>query len=47
MMLLFKDEKLRKDLIEKERVQIGKFSHKSAHILFEIIKDTATKNPLS
>ncbi len=47
MMLLFKDEKLRKDLIQKERVQIGKFAHKSENFLFEIIKDTATKNPLS
>jgi glycosyltransferase involved in cell wall biosynthesis len=47
MMLLFKDEKLRKDLIEKERLQIGKFSHKSESILFEIVKDIATKNPLS
>jgi glycosyltransferase involved in cell wall biosynthesis len=47
MMLLFKDEKLRKDLIEKERVQTGKFSHKTENILFEIIKETATKNPLS
>ncbi len=46
MMLLFKDENLRKDLIEKERLQIGKFSHKSESILFEIIKDIATKNPL-
>lgn len=47
MMLLFKDEKLRTDLIEKERAQIAKFSHKSEGILFEIIKDIATKNPLS
>jgi glycosyltransferase involved in cell wall biosynthesis len=46
MMLLFKDEKLRKDLIEKGRVQIAKFTHNSEGILFEIIKDTATKNPL-
>jgi len=48
MMLLFKDEKLRKDLIEKERVQINKFSEKkNEEILFEIIKSIETKNPFN
>lgn len=45
MMLLFKDEKLRKDLIEKESLQIAKFlNQKNEDILFEIIKDVLKKN---
>lgn len=48
MMLLFKDEKLRKELIEKGCVQIEKFSaKKNEEIWFGIIENTATKNPLS
>ena len=48
MMLLFKDEKLRRDLIEKETVQLKKFSEKkNEEILFELIKSIGTKNPFN
>jgi glycosyltransferase involved in cell wall biosynthesis len=48
MILLFKDEKMRRDLIEKESVQAEKFlQKKNKNILFEIIENTITKNPLN
>jgi glycosyltransferase involved in cell wall biosynthesis len=48
MMLLFKDEKLRRDLIEKERAQIEKFlQKKNEEVMFRIIKNITTKNPFN
>jgi glycosyltransferase involved in cell wall biosynthesis len=48
MMLLFKDEKLRKDLIEKESVQIEKYSRKKNNeTLFRIIEDIVNNLPSS
>ena len=48
MILLFKDEKMRRDLIEKESVRAEKFlQKKNKNILFEIIENTITKNPLN
>ncbi|MGN6532093.1 MAG: glycosyltransferase family 4 protein [Ginsengibacter sp.] len=45
MMLLFKDEKLRKDLIEKEAAQIEKFSQKKKEeVLVGIIKSVFTNS---
>jgi glycosyltransferase involved in cell wall biosynthesis len=44
MMQIFKDEKLRKELIEKETNQLNQFSdRKRGDILFELIKNTAIK----
>jgi glycosyltransferase involved in cell wall biosynthesis len=45
MMQIFKDEKIRKQLIEKEKTEIEKFSNNNEEILFEIIKNAAKKNP--
>jgi len=45
MMQIFKDEKIRKQLIEKEKTEIEKFSNNNEDIIFQIIKNTATKNP--
>lgn len=48
MMLLFKDEQKRKELIGKEKLEIEKFSDETRdEILFELIKNEAKKNPLS
>ncbi len=48
MMLLFKDEQKRKELIEKGKLQIEKFSGKKRDgILFELIQKVAKKNPFS
>ena len=47
MMLIFKDEKIRKDLIEKEKVQIKRFSEKNnEEILYQMIKKLIKKNLL-
>lgn len=46
MMLLFKDEQKRKDLIQKGKLEIEKFSvKKEDEILFELIENEAKKNP--
>lgn len=47
MMLLFKDEQKRKDLIQNEKLQIEKFPDKNTDkILFKIIENEVKKNPL-
>lgn len=47
MMEIFKDEQKRKELIEKGKSQIEKFSdNKRDEILFELIENEAKKNPL-
>ncbi|MEO8820944.1 MAG: glycosyltransferase family 1 protein [Ginsengibacter sp.] len=48
MMLLFKDEQKRKELIQKGKLQIEKFlNEKRSEILFELIEHEAKKNPLN
>ena len=46
MMLIFKDEKMRKDLIEKGRLQVNQFLNNKNPTLFEIIESCPTKNPI-
>lgn len=47
MMLLFKDEKMRKQLIAKQEAQSERFiQNHNEQILYEIIQNTITKNPL-
>lgn len=46
MMLIFKDEQMRKDLIEKGRVQVKQFYNKYNATLIEIIENVVTKNPI-
>lgn len=48
MMLIFKDEKLRKELIEKANIQVTKYmAQKTPRILFETIQNLVNKNPLN
>jgi len=48
MMLIFKDEKLRKELIEKGNMQVTKYmAQKTPGILFETIQNLVKKNPLN
>ncbi|MEO6837389.1 MAG: glycosyltransferase family 1 protein [Ginsengibacter sp.] len=46
MMLLFKDEKMRKDFIEKGRTQVNQFYNKGNPTLIEIIESEVTKDPI-
>jgi glycosyltransferase involved in cell wall biosynthesis len=48
MMLIFKDEKLRREIIEKGNIQVKKFNAlQTPGILFQTIQDLVTKNPLN
>ncbi|HET7118815.1 MAG TPA: glycosyltransferase, partial [Hanamia sp.] len=47
MMLIFKDEEMRKELIKKGRAKVKEFSANSNTTLIEIIKNVVTKNPIS
>ena len=46
MMMIFKDEEMRKDLIEKGRTQAKQFCNNNSASLIEIIERVATKNPI-
>ena len=46
MMLIFKDEKSRKELIEKGQSHLQKYNSKKTPDIFEIIENVAKKNPV-
>lgn len=47
MMLIFKDEKMRKEFIEKGRTQVSQFHNIGNPTLIEVIESLVTKNPSS
>lgn len=46
MMILFKDEKMRKEFIEKGRIEVNQFYNKGNPKLIEVIESVVTKNPI-